>query len=171
MNIFVNKSKKMLKNVISNIEDYCSGDRSEMLTVFEFMNFTEPILSNSSFHMEAAGIANNNTGCDSFLDSPQLESTSIEEVNDDYDIGIDLLNEADEEYDTEMSLIVDEIMGTGDKVNVDNISNVVTKFKPKVLKVSSGSVEDAEEIVDQISNKRKPNYIVSRTRKRRKMGW
>ena len=84
---------------------------------------------------------------------------------------IDLLNEADEEYDTEMSLIVDEIMGTGDKVNVDNISNVVTKFKPKVLKVSSGSVEDAEEIVDQISNKRKPNYIVSRTRKRRKMGW
>ena len=142
-----------------------------MLTVFEFMNFTEPILSNSSFHMEAAGIANNNTGCDSFLDSPQLESTSIEEVNDDYDIGIDLLNKADEEYDTEMSLIVDEIMGTGDKVNVDNISNVVTKFKPKVLKVSSGSVEDAEEIVDQISNKRKPNYIVSRTRKRRKMGW
>ena len=139
-----------------------------MLTVFEFMNFMEPILSNSSFHMEAAGIANNNTGCDSFLDSPQLESTSIEEVNDDYDIGIDLLNEADEEYDTEMSLIVDEIMGTGDKVNVDNISNVVTKFKPKVLKVSSGSVEDAEEIVDQISNKRKPNYIVSRTRKRRK---
>lgn len=120
--------------------------------------------------MEAAGIANNNTGCDSFLDSPQLESTSIEEVNDDYDIGIDLLNEADEEYDTEMSLIVDEIMGTGDKVNVDIISNV-TKFKPKVLKVSSGSVEDAEEIVDQISNKRKPNYIVSRTRKRRKMGW
>ena len=113
-----------------------------MLTVFEFMNFTEPILSNSSFHMEAAGIANNNTGCDSFLDSPQLESTSIEEVNDDYDIGIDLLNEADEEYDTEMSLIVDEIMGTGDKVNVDNISNVVTKFKPKVLKVSSGSVGD-----------------------------
>ena len=75
-----------------------------MLTVFEFMNFTEPILSNSSFHME-----NNNTGCDSFLDSPQLESTSIEEVNDDYDLGIDLLNEADEEYDTEMSLIVDEI--------------------------------------------------------------
>ena len=142
-----------------------------MLTVFEFMNFTEPILSNSSFHMEAAGIANNNTGCDSFLDSPQLESTSIEEVNDDYDIGIDLLNKADEEYDTEMSLIVDEIMGTGDKVNVDNISNVVTKFKPKVLKVSSGSVEDAEEIVDQISNKRKPNYIVSRTWKRRKMGW
>ena len=142
-----------------------------MLTVFEFMNFTEPILSNSSFHMEAAGIVNNNTGCDSFLDSPQLESTSIEEVNDDYDIGIDLLNEADEEYATEMSLIVDEIMGTGDKVNVDNISNVVTKFKPKVLKVSSGSVEDAEEIVDQISNKRKPNYIVSRTRKRRKMGW
>ena len=118
--------------------------------------------------MEAAGIANNNTGCNSFLDSSQLESTSIEEVNDDYDIGIDLLNEADEEYDTEMSLIVDEIMGTGDKVNVDNISNVVTKFKPKVLKVSSGSVEDAEEIVDQISNKRKPNYIVSRTRKRRK---
>ena len=97
-----------------------------MLTVFEFMNFKEPILSNSSFHMEAAGIANNNTGCDSFLDSPQLESTSI-----------------DEEYDTEMSLIVDEIMGTGDKVNVDIISNV-TKFKPKVLKVSSGSVEDAE---------------------------
>ena len=47
--------------------------------------------------MEAAGIANNNTGCDSFLDSPQLESTSIEEVNDDYDIGIDLLNEADED--------------------------------------------------------------------------
>ena len=83
-----------------------------MLTVFEFMNFTEPILSNSSFHMEAAGIANNNMWCDSFLDSPQLESTSIEEVNDDYDIGIDLLNEADEEYDTEMSLIVDEIMGT-----------------------------------------------------------
>ena len=124
-----------------------------MLTVFEFMNFTEPILSNSSFHMEAAGIANNNTGCDSFLDSPQLESTSIEEVNDDYDIGIDLLNEADEEYDTEMSLIVDEIMGTGDKVNVDIISNV-TKFKPKVLKVSSGSVEDSEEIVDQISNKK-----------------
>ena len=33
-------------------------------------------------------------------------------MNDDYDIGIDLLNEADEEYDTEMSLIVDEIMGT-----------------------------------------------------------
>ena len=94
-------------------------------------------------------------------------------MNDDYDIGIDLLNEADEEYDmydTEMSLIVDEIMVTGDKVNVDIISNV-TKFKPKVLKVSSGSVEDAEEIVDQISNKRKPNYIVSRTRKRRKMGW
>ena len=141
-----------------------------MLTVFEFMNFTEPILSNSSFHMEAAGIANNNTGCDSFLDSPQLESTSIEEVNDDYDIGIDLLNEADEEYDTEMSLIVDEIMGTGDKVNVDIISNV-TKLKPNVWKVSSGSVEDGEEIVDQISNKRKPNYIVSRTRKRRKMGW
>ena len=55
-------------------------------------------------------------------------------------------------------------MGTGDKVNVDIISNV-TKFKPKVLKVSSGSVEDAEEIVDQISNKRKPNYIVSRTMK------
>ena len=108
--------------------------------------------------MEAAGIANNNTGCDSFLDSPQLESTSIEEVNDDYDIGIDLLNEADEEYDTEMSLIVDEIMGTGDKVNVDIISNV-TKFKPKVLKVSPGSVEYAEET------------IVSRTRKRRKMGW
>ena len=129
-----------------------------MLTVFEFMNFTEPILSNSSFHMEAAGIANNNTGCDSFLDSPQLESTSIEEVNDDYDIGIDLLNKADEEYDTEMSLIVDEIMGTGDKVNVDIISNV-TKFKPKVLKVSPGSVEYAEET------------IVSRTRKRRKMGW
>ena len=48
--------------------------------------------------------------------------------------------------DTEMSLIVDEIMGTGDKVNVDIISNV-TKFKPKVLKVSSGSVEDVEEIV------------------------
>ena len=114
--------------------------------------------------MEAAGIANNNTGCNSFLDSFQLESTSIEEVNDDYDIGIDLLNEADEEYDTEMSLIVDEIMGTVDKVNVDIISNV-TKFKPKVLKVSSGSVEDAEEIVDQISNKRKPNYIVSRTMK------
>ena len=132
-----------------------------MLTVFEFMNFTEPILSNSTFHMEDAGIANNNTGCDSFLDSPQLESTSIEEVNDDYDIGIDLLNEADEEYDTEMSLIVDEIMGTG-----DIISNV-TKFKPKVLKVSSGSVEDAEEIVDKITNKRKPEYIVSRTRKQR----
>ena len=69
-----------------------------------------------------------------------------------------------------MSLIVDEIMGTGDKVNVDIISNV-TKLKPNVWKVSSGSVEDAEEIVDQISNKRKPNYIVSRTRKRRKMGW
>ena len=137
-----------------------------MLTLFEFMNFTEPILSNSTFHMEDAGIANNNTGCDSFLDSPQLESTSIEEVNDDYDIGIDLLNEADEEYDTEMSLIVDEIMGTGDKVNVDIISNV-TKFKPKVLKVSSGSVEDAEEIVDKITNKRKPEYIVSRTRKQR----
>ena len=140
-----------------------------MFICYFVANF-EPILSNSSFHMEAAGIANNNMWCDSFLDSPQLESTSIEEVNDDYDIGIDLLNEADEEYDTEMSLIVDEIMGTGDKVNVDIISNV-TKFKPKVLKVSSGSVEDAEEIVDQISNKRKPNYIVSRTRKRRKMGW
>ena len=68
-----------------------------MLTVFEFMNFMEPILSNSSFHMEAAGIANNNTGCESFLDSPQLESTLIEEVNDDYDIGIDLLNGADED--------------------------------------------------------------------------
>ena len=90
-------------------------------------------------------------------------------MNDDYDIGIDLLNEADEEYDTEMSLIVDEIMGTGDKVNVDIISNV-TKLKPKVWKVSSESVEDGEEIVDQIS-KRKANYIVSRTRKRRKMGW
>ena len=97
-------------------------------------------------------------GCNSFLDSPQLESTSIEEVNDDYDIGIDLLNKADEEYDTEMSLIVDEIMVTGDKVNVDIISNV-TKFKLKVLKVSSGSVEYAEET------------IVSMTRKRRKMGW
>ena len=48
-------------------------------------------------------------GCNSFLDSPQLESTSIEDVNDDYDIGIDLLNEADEDYYTEMSLIVDEI--------------------------------------------------------------
>ena len=88
-------------------------------------------------------------------------------MNDDYDIGIDLLNEADEEYATEMSLIIDEIMGTGDKVNVDIISNV-TKFKPKVLKVSSGSVEDAEEIVDQISNKRKPNYIVSRIRNEEK---
>ena len=120
--------------------------------------------------MEASGIENNNTAFDSFLDCPNLESTSIEEVNAEYDLGIDLLREAEEEYDTEMSLIVDEIMGTGDKVNVDIISNV-TKFKPKVLKVSSGSVEDAEEIVDQISNKRKPNYIVSRTRKRRKMGW
>ena len=74
-----------------------------------------------------------------------------------------------EEYGTEMSLIVDEIMGTGDKVNVDIISNV-TKLKTKVWKMSSESVEDGEEIVDQIS-KRKANYIVSITRKRRKMGW
>ena len=42
-------------------------------------------------------------------------------------------------------------------------------FKQNGLKVTTGSVEDAEEIVDQISNK--PEYIVSRTRKRRKMGW
>ena len=166
-----NAPRKSEELVISNIEDYCSGDRSEMLTVVELMNFTELILSTSFFHMEASGIENNNTAFDSFLDCPNLESTSIEEVNSEYDLGIDLLKEAEEEFDSEMSLIVDEIVGKnviGDKVNVGVISKC---FKQNVLKVSTGSVEDAEEIVDKITNKRKPEYIVSRTRKRRKMGW
>ena len=143
-----------------------------MLTVVELMNFTEPILSHSSFHMEASGIENNNSGFeDSFLDCPQLESTSIDEVNVEYDIGIDLLNEAEEDYDTEMSLIVDEIVGNSENVDKVDFGVISNGFKQNGLKVTTGSVEDAEEIVDQISNKRKPEYIVSRTRKRRKMGW
>ena len=51
--------------------------------------------------MEASGIENNNTAFDSFLDCPNLESTSIEEVNSEYDLGIDLLKEAEEEFDSE----------------------------------------------------------------------
>ena len=38
-----NAPRKSKELVISNLEDYCSGDRSEMLTVLEYMNFTEPL--------------------------------------------------------------------------------------------------------------------------------
>ena len=110
--------------------------------------------------MEASGIENNNTAFDSFLDCPNLESTSIEEVNSEYDLGIDLLKEAEEEFDSEMSLIVDEIVGNSENVDKVDFGVISNGFKQNGLKVTTGSVEDAEEIVDQISNKRKPEYIV-----------
>ena len=49
-----NASRKSKELVISNLEDYCtcSGNRSEMLTVLELMNFTEPIFRDSTFGME-----------------------------------------------------------------------------------------------------------------------
>ena len=67
----------------------------------------------------------------------------------------DLLELVNEEYDTDINIL----------------KPLELILVNQVLKVSTGSVEDAEEIVDKITNKRKPEYIVSRTRKRRKMGW
>ena len=76
-----------------------SGDRSEMLTVLEYMNFTEPIVRDSTFGMEQT---NNNIDIDeNVLDPPLMESTFL-----------DLCKEANDDYDTEMSLLIDKIIGS-----------------------------------------------------------
>ena len=84
-----NAPRKSKELVISNLEDYCSGDRSEILTVFEYMNFTEPILRDSTFGIEQI---NNNIDIDeNVLDPPLMESTCLDlckEANDDYDTEI-----------------------------------------------------------------------------------
>ena len=56
-----NAPRKSKELVISNLKDYCSGDRSEMLTILEYMNFTEPIFRDSTFGMEQT---NNNIDID-----------------------------------------------------------------------------------------------------------
>ena len=88
-----------------------------------------------------------------------LESTSI-----------DILSEADEEYDTEISLLLDQIMGNEKSVNITKGKHEKIKT---VLKVSTGNVDNAEIIEDIISKKRKPQYIDDKIKKkkRRKMGW
>ena len=94
-----NAPRKSKELVISNLEDYCSGDRSEMLTVLEYMNFTEPIFRDSTFSMEQT---NNNIDIDETdLDPPLMESTCL-----------DLCKEANDDYDTEMSLLIDQIIGS-----------------------------------------------------------
>ena len=71
-----NVPRKSKELVISNLEDYCSGDRSEMLTVLEYMNFTEPIFRDSTFSMEQT---NNNIDIDeNVLDPPLMESTCLD---------------------------------------------------------------------------------------------
>ena len=84
-----NVPRKSKELVISNLEDYCSGNRSEMLTVLELMNFTEPIFRDSTFGMEQT---NNNIDSDeNVLDPPLMESTCLDlckEANDDYDTEI-----------------------------------------------------------------------------------
>ena len=70
-----------------------------MLTVLELMNFTEPIFRDSTFGMEQT---NNNIDSDeNVLDPPLMESTCL-----------DLYKEANDEYDTDMSLLIDQIVGS-----------------------------------------------------------
>ena len=77
---------------------------------------------------------------------------------------LDLLKEANEEYDTEMSLLVNEIMGN------DKSKAVTTDTSPVVI-VSTGNVENADIIEDRINKKRKPQYQKSISKRRKKMGW
>ena len=119
-----------------------------MLTVLEYMNFTEPIVRDSTFGMEQT---NNNIDIDeNVLDPPLMESTCL-----------DLCKEANDDYDTEMSLLIDQIIGS-------KASKPVAKNTLPVL-VSTGNVENAEIILDRIDKNRKPQYF--KAKKRKKMGW
>ena len=69
---------------------------------------------------------------------------------------LDLSKEAIEEYDTEMSLIIDEIIGS-----CEASKSVTTKNTLPVL-VSTGNVE-------RINNKRKPQYVKTISKKQKKM--
>ena len=119
-----------------------------MLTVLEVMNFTEPIFRDSTLGMEQS---NNNIdnvdNIENVFDPPLMESTCL-----------DLSKEANEEYDTDMSLLIDQIVG----------SKTRTKNTLPVW-VSTGNVENADIIEDRINNQRKPQYV--KTKKRKKMGW
>ena len=124
------------------------------------MNFTEPVYRGSVIDTEQAEVSNNNISSDSenvFI--PPLESTSI-----------DILCEDDEEYDTEIWLLLDQIMGNQKSVNITKGKDEKIKT---VLKISTGNVDNAEIIEDIISKKRKPQYIDDeiKKKKRRKMGW
>ena len=153
-----NAPRKSEELVISNLEDYCSGDRGEMLTVLEIMNFTEPVYRGSDIDTAEAEVSNNNISSDSEnVFNPPLESTSI-----------GILREAEEEYDTEISLLLDQIMGNEKSVIMTKDEKIKT-----VLKISTGNVDNAEIIEDIISKRRKPQYINDKIKKkkRRKMGW
>ena len=69
---------------------------------------------------------------------------------------LDPSKEAIEEYDTEMSLIIDEIIGS-----CEASKSVTTKNTLPVL-VSTGNVE-------RINNKRKPQYVKTISKKQKKM--
>ena len=71
---------------------------------------------------------------------------------------LDLSKEAIEEYDTEMSLIIDEIIGS-----CEASKSVTTKNTVPVL-VSTGNVENVELIEDRINNKRKPQYDIKKAK-------
>ena len=71
---------------------------------------------------------------------------------------LDFYKEANNEYDTDMSLLIDQIVGS-------DASKSLTKIFCQFL-VTTGNVESADIIED---NKRKPQYV--KTKKRKKMGW
>ena len=54
---FKNAPRKSEELVISNLEDYCSGDRGEILTVLEIMNLTEPVYRGSVIDTEQAEVS------------------------------------------------------------------------------------------------------------------
>ena len=111
----------------------------------------EPIFRDSTLGMEQS---NNNIdnvdNIENVFDPPLMESTCL-----------DLSKEANEEYDTDMSLLIDQIVGS-------DASKTRTKNTLPVL-VSTGNVENVDIIEDITNNKRKPQYV--QTKKRKKMGW
>ena len=74
---------------------------------------------------------------------------------------LDFYKEANNEYDTDMSLLIDQIVGS-------DASKTRTKNTLPVL-VSTGNVKNADIIEDILNNKRKPQYV--QTKKRKKMVW